>query len=90
MTEAEIREMVETDCSFTLVPDGLLLPACEIPNFVKALHKKIIETTFATVEQIEKSGWVSPECLEKTCSDLVDQHLEAEDKLKEALKKERE
>ena len=41
MTEQEIREMVETDCSFTLVPDGLLLPACEIPNFVKALHQKV-------------------------------------------------
>ena len=27
----------------------------------KALHQKIEETTFATVEQIEKSGWVSPE-----------------------------
>ena len=50
MTEQEIREMVETDCSFTLVPEGLLLSACEIPNFVKALHQKFKQALLAELE----------------------------------------
>ena len=81
MKEREIRKIIEEHFSVMTLPDGDSADE-ELDKCAKALHQKIEETTFATVEQIEKSGWVSPDSLEKTCSDLVDQHLEAEEKLK--------
>ena len=78
MTEQEIYQILREE----IRPD--FKPGLEgWTKVAKALHQKIEETTFATVEQIENSGWVSPECLEKTCSDLVDQHFAAEEKMKD-------